>query len=354
MEFAKRLKHLREKNGLSQEELADAIEIPRSSITNYESEDNDRLPRNPRLQKIALFFGVSVDYLLGIDDTSYIDSSPEEIKDVISKFENIEEIIRDYYLIRFKQMYKDMEEYIRHERDVSENVFNQAFDHSQYDNFKTPEDVYDSLSFNFKIQYLQAIIYDAKLKKMSLEEYLNSFGVKYKVRTEDPTKSKDNIDTITLMLKRTHSFVQQIGRVNRLSPSKDKTDIDTDIVQIPIYGTIKAGYDHVAEQNIVGYKLAAKKDVTNGEYFYLIVKGDSMIDEGIREGMHVLVKKQNFVENGKIGVVIVNDDEATLKRVYYDGPNLILQAANKEVAPRVLSVGDVMIQGQVVSVTFDV
>jgi SOS-response transcriptional repressor LexA len=126
------------------------------------------------------------------------------------------------------------------------------------------------------------------------------------------------------------------------------------IVKIPIYGTIKAGYDYVAEQNIVGYKVASKSEVSDGEYFYLVVKGDSMIDDGIYEGYHVLVKRQNTVPNGKIGVVIVNGDEATLKRVYYDGDNVILQAANKNIPPRVLPINEVLIQGQVKSVVFDV
>ncbi|MCM3274208.1 helix-turn-helix domain-containing protein [Paenibacillus elgii] len=130
--------------------------------------------------------------------------------------------------------------------------------------------------------------------------------------------------------------------------------LEDEVVQIPIYGEIKADYNMIAEQNIIGYKVASKKEVSDGEYFYLIVKGDSMIDEGIREGYKVLVKKQSFVENGKIGVVIVNGDEATLKRVFYDGSNVILQASNKEIPPRVLSIGDVMIQGQVRSVVFDV
>ena len=130
--------------------------------------------------------------------------------------------------------------------------------------------------------------------------------------------------------------------------------LEDEVVQIPIYGEIKAGYNMVAEQNIIGYKIASKKEVSDGEYFYLIVKGDSMIDEGIREGYKVLVKRQSFVENGKIGVVIVNGDEATLKRVFYDGSNVILQASNKEIPPRVLSISDVMIQGQVRSVVFDV
>ncbi|MGG1638260.1 LexA family protein [Paenibacillus sp. NRS-1760] len=127
-----------------------------------------------------------------------------------------------------------------------------------------------------------------------------------------------------------------------------------EMVQIPIYGVIRAGYDSLAEQRIVGYEGVSKDTVKDGEYFYLIVKGDSMIDEGIHEGMRVLVKSQSHCEHGKIGVVIVNGDEGTLKRVYYEGDTVVLQAANRDIPPRILPIYDVRIQGQVKKVEFDV
>ncbi|MBU7316073.1 helix-turn-helix domain-containing protein [Paenibacillus oleatilyticus] len=169
------------------------------------------------------------------------------------------------------------------------------------------------------------------------------------------------VDNVYSELKNDSSmFLDMKGQYNVANKTLDllqrnnESLLEDEVVQIPIYGEIKAGYNMIAEQNIIGYKVASKKEVSDGEYFYLIVKGDSMIDEGIREGYKVLVKRQSFVENGKIGVVIVNGDEATLKRVFYDGSNVILQASNKEIPPRVLSIGDVMIQGQVRSVVFDV
>ncbi|PFC88527.1 transcriptional regulator [Bacillus anthracis] len=63
MAFSKKLKELREARGLSQEELAARLNIPRSSITHYENSD-DRLPRKSRLLEIANFFDVSIDFLL--------------------------------------------------------------------------------------------------------------------------------------------------------------------------------------------------------------------------------------------------------------------------------------------------
>jgi transcriptional regulator with XRE-family HTH domain len=90
MGFPERLKELRESRGLSQEALADTLGIPRSSITHYEKsqlDDKERLPRRERLEKIADYFGVSVDYLLGrTNDPSPSNKKekPEERKDTIT------------------------------------------------------------------------------------------------------------------------------------------------------------------------------------------------------------------------------------------------------------------------------
>lgn len=127
-----------------------------------------------------------------------------------------------------------------------------------------------------------------------------------------------------------------------------------EMVQIPIYGEVRAGYNSLAQEDIVGYEIVAKDSISDGDYFFLIVKGDSMIEEGIGDGMRVLVRKQRSCQHGKIGVVIINGDEGTLKRVFYEGDNIILQAANKNIPPRVFPIDEVLIQGQVTKVEFDV
>ncbi|MDA8224206.1 S24 family peptidase [Desulfosporosinus sp.] len=131
---------------------------------------------------------------------------------------------------------------------------------------------------------------------------------------------------------------------------------DTELVKVPVLGSIKAGYDNVAEQEIIGYQLISRSNISDGEYFYLKVVGDSMVDAGIKEGYRVLVKQQNFVDQGKIAVVIINGDEGTLKRVYYQDSQVVLQSENadKKYPPRIINAEDVLIQGQVCKVEFDV
>lgn len=147
-----------------------------------------------------------------------------------------------------------------------------------------------------------------------------------------------------------------LGLTDNPKPFNPETLTKDDFVYLPVLGRIKAGYNLIADQNIIGYSPVPKNEVKDGEYFFLEVTGDSMIEEGIREGSRVLVRKQNYVENGKIAVVLVNGDEATLKRVYYqnDGKTVILQAANPRIPPVVLPADEARIQGKVVKVEFDV
>ncbi|CEH30247.1 helix-turn-helix domain-containing protein [Aneurinibacillus migulanus] len=67
MGFKERLKELRSKKGLTQEQLAISLDIPESTIRRYESVD-DSMPRRERLEKIADFFDVQTDYLTGRTD----------------------------------------------------------------------------------------------------------------------------------------------------------------------------------------------------------------------------------------------------------------------------------------------
>lgn len=164
------------------------------------------------------------------------------------------------------------------------------------------------------------------------------------------TQGSGKSGTIQSLLNRSNDLIQQALAKKR---AEDGPPVEQ-FISIPIYGEIKAGYGMVAEQKAIGYEVVAKKDIEDGEYFYLIVKGDSMIEEGIREGCRVLVRQQDHVENGKIGVVLVDGEEATLKRVYYQDDTVILQASNRDIPPRIIPLSDVIIQGQVKRFEVDV
>jgi len=98
---------------------------------------------------------------------------------------------------------------------------------------------------------------------------------------------------------------------------------------IPIVGTIAAGAPILAEENIAEYLDLYKIFYSNAELFALRVKGESMKKAGIMDGDLVIVKKQPIIENGEIGVAII-DNEATVKRIFFKNGKIILHPENDE------------------------
>ena len=89
--------------------------------------------------------------------------------------------------------------------------------------------------------------------------------------------------------------------------------------KISVLGSIAAGTPIDAIQQEVD-KVALPVDLqNNGEHFGLKVKGNSMIDAGINDGDTVIVKKSTNAENGQIAVVLIDNEEATLKRIRKKG-----------------------------------
>jgi len=108
--------------------------------------------------------------------------------------------------------------------------------------------------------------------------------------------------------------------------------------RIPILGRISAGLPLYAEEHIEGYTYTEMNG--GAEYFALRVKGDSMNAARIYDGDTLIVRRQDVVENGQIAVVIVNDDEATVKRFYQTGNTITLmpQSTNHTHQPQIYDV----------------
>ena len=81
---------------------------------------------------------------------------------------------------------------------------------------------------------------------------------------------------------------------------------------IPVIGTIRGGTPLFADQNIIDYERVEYEESNDGEYFYLDVVGDSMKNIRILDGDRVYIRKQSTLNNGEVGVILI-DDEATLK-----------------------------------------
>ena len=109
------------------------------------------------------------------------------------------------------------------------------------------------------------------------------------------------------------------------------------VISIPILGTVKAGYDYLAQENWIGTIDVETSLVGNGEdYFALKVHGDSMSPSLIENDI-VIIKKQNDFENGNIVVAIINGNEATIKRGKKSKTGILLQPLNTTYEPLIFT-----------------
>ena len=142
---------------------------------------------------------------------------------------------------------------------------------------------------------------------------------------------------------------------NSFSPSVIKGGLDEslskkdDSGEISVLGSIAAGTPIEAIQNEVSRIPLPNNIEKNGEFFGLKVKGDSMIEAGINDGDTVIIKKTSLADNGEIAVVLIDNEEATLKRIRKKGKTIALEAANKNYGTKIYSANRIKIQGKLVS-----
>ncbi len=124
--------------------------------------------------------------------------------------------------------------------------------------------------------------------------------------------------------------------------------VRTEMVSLPVIGTVAAGEPILAEQNITNYFPVPAEMVPNGEpSFVLKVKGDSMINAGIFSGDQIFVQCCNSASNGDTVVALV-DDSATVKTFYKEKGHIRLQPENDTMDP--IIVDDCQILGKVFGV----
>lgn len=162
-------------------------------------------------------------------------------------------------------------------------------------------------------------LYEAKQDKVDLLSNVLGVDPAYLMGFDVPKTKEDLINEI-------------INNAPNLHPIRH-------IRKVPILGTIACGSPMWVEENFDGY-LGIDPTVMDGD-FALYCKGDSMIDAEIHNGDLALLKKTDYVENGRIAAVYF-DGEATLKKVYSypDKDQVILQPCNPEYSPIVYTTND--------------
>jgi len=161
------------------------------------------------------------------------------------------------------------------------------------------------------------------------------------------------------VLRLPESSTPATPRSGRFSPSviegnlgKPRAGGDADYAQqvtIPVMGRIAAGTPISALQTR-SHSISLPPDLlSSGEHYALEVRGDSMIEAGILDGDTVVIKKQDTAESGDIVVALIDDEEATLKRLRKRGASIALEAANPAYETRIFGPDRVNIQGKLIS-----
>jgi repressor LexA len=138
------------------------------------------------------------------------------------------------------------------------------------------------------------------------------------------------------------------GNLGKVRPMVQSNDGLPRMVVVPMMGRIAAGVPISAIQDHSHNISVPPEMLGAGEHFALEVKGDSMINAGIFEGDTVLIRKGDTATSGDIIVALVDEEEATLKRLRRKGDSVALEAANPSYETRIFGPDRVRVQGRLV------
>ena len=283
-----RIFQLIEESKLTAKEFANKVGVSQGNITDWKT--GRAKPSTEALFKISNACNVSIDYLMGKSD-----------------FKNIDETISNYK----KEQYK---------RDVSN-----ALARSTALFLKSGADI-------THIKQIEEIL----LSNGTKEQQGSKLAKLYKSFSNDKAEFKNAILSVLDYIvyadaeRETYNSLMTLKR--KLSFNKKDENLSTQFYMCPVYGRISAGQLNWAEECIEG-RIPIDPELMNilnpEECFFLRVNGESMNKE-ISNGSFALIRKQDMVENGEIAVVLVNGDEATLKKFSKQADVVVLEPMSND------------------------
>jgi len=127
-----------------------------------------------------------------------------------------------------------------------------------------------------------------------------------------------------------------------------KDALPQESIELPLYGKIAAGTPIEALRNPMESIGVPGALLGSGDHYALTIDGDSMVDAGIMDGDTVIIKRCDTADNGTIVVALVDNEEATLKRLRRKGESIALEPANKAYETRIFGPDRVRVQGRLV------
>lgn len=177
-----------------------------------------------------------------------------------------------------------------------------------------------------------------------IRNYRNSHGISPTQREIRENFGLSSFGTVQKHLKRLEekgALSREWNRSRGISPSVERVSSR----EVALLGYVAAGRPIEPFPDEERIEVPASL-LGKGEHFVLRVRGDSMIEDGIRDGDYVVVARRETAQNGQTVVALVRG-EATLKRYYVDGSRIRLQPANSSMKPLTVEIRDVTVQGVV-------
>ena len=171
------------------------------------------------------------------------------------------------------------------------------------------------------------------LKERRLQLGLTMLQVAQAVGVSEATVSRWESGDIANMRR---DRIAKLAKALQLRPSAvmgiDDESPASSSVRIPVLGFVRAGIPMDAVENIIDYEEIPESMAKSGDFFALQIKGDSM-EPKISEGDVVIVRKQSTAENGDVAVILINGDNATVKKFYKTETGIKLISTNPQYDP---------------------
>ena len=169
------------------------------------------------------------------------------------------------------------------------------------------------------------------------------------------------LDEIAEKLKRAVPTIHQHVQVLRAKgylrlPSSNARGIGVfdpheEVIEIPLLGFVSAGGGIENLETPEPIKVQKSMLSPMGQHYALVVRGSSMIDDGILQDDVVIIKYQNYADNGDIVIALISiggNQLATIKRFYNHGSKIELRPKNPELKPKMYNLGEIEIRGKFV------
>lgn len=188
---------------------------------------------------------------------------------------------------------------------------------------------------------LKQIMQDRSLRQVDILEKCKPYSEKYGIKLAKNDLSQyvsgkvvpgqDKLSILAMGLNVDETWLMGYDVPLKGTPSINKEN-DSAPLRIPVLGRVAAGVPINMVEDVVDWEELPADMARHGEYFGLVIHGDSM-EPKMSEGDVIIVRQQADIESGQIGIITVNGDDATCKRIMKYADGIMLLSTNPKYPP---------------------